>query len=241
MPEGWVIQAAAEFWAVAPGGGAFPRDVARAVPWALPAAVCAIPELWLTGVQRYLQALGIPHYFPDPDRRLRGCLVAYAGRGLMFVDAEDSEDERRYTVAHEVGHFVADYLDLRRATLRRLGPAGLEVLDGLRAPTAAERFRAALAGQRLAAHVHLMDREGAELEARSRADRLAVELLAPEAEALDRLAGAGATAPALALRAAFGLPPAVAATYARWLAPPAAGVSGGWLLDGLRRRTSVSR
>lgn len=230
MPEGWVTQAVLEFWAAAPSGMALARDVMRAAPWALPVTVSLVPRLSVSAVERRLSVMGIPYSFACADRRLHGCLVAYAGRGIILVDASDLEDERRYTTAHEVGHFIADYLEPRRRTARRVGPAGIEVLDGVREATPADRFRAALAGQRLEVHTHLTGRRDGEPAAESRADRLAVELLAPEDDALARVAATPDADSALVLHAAYGLPPVVAARYARWLTPPAAAAPGAWLL-----------
>jgi hypothetical protein len=235
MPEGWVLGAATVFWRDAAGSLAFPRDIEGAAPWALPVTVNPVRGLRAAELQGRVAALGLPPLAAAPHRRLHGCLLARAGAGWIYVEETDTEDERRYTVAHEVGHFIADYLEPRRRVLESIGPAALVVLDGVRQATLSERLRAVMAGDRLEAFVDLMGRDESAPDAESRADRLAVELLAPEEAAEARLAAHPDADPALVLRAAFGLPPAAARTYARWLRPPPAAVPGDWLLDRLAR------
>src|SRR5205814_1009729 len=117
---------------------------------------------------------------------LRACLVAHGGHGFAFIDASDCEDERRFSLAHELAHFLHDYLEPRRRIVQLVGLSALEVLDGYRAPTADERVHAVLSQTTVGCHVHLLDRdrEGQMLsravtDAESGADRLAFELLAP--------------------------------------------------------------
>jgi hypothetical protein len=244
MPEGWALKAAADFWEASQTPRSslqFPRNIARAVPWALPVSIVRVGGLRVAALQQRIATLGLPPLAASSGRRLHGCLVAHRGSGLIYVDESDSEDEQRYTVAHEVGHFIADYLEPRRHALETIGPAALEVLDGTRQASLSERLRAVIAGDRLVAFVDLMGREESAPDAESRADRLAVELLAPEEAAEAQLAADPDADPALVLHAAFGLPPAVARSYARWLRPPIAALPGDWVLDRVRRRLTDQR
>jgi hypothetical protein len=239
MPEGWVLSAASRFW-TSPRAAAlsreFPRDIARVAPRVCSLAVTPVDHLTVAHLQQRVAMLGLPPLVASAGRRLHGGLVASEGVGFIFVDAADSEDERRYTVAHELGHFISDYLEPRRHTLETHGPAALEILDGRRDATFSERVRALVAGDRLVAHVDLMGRDESAPDAESRADRLAMELLAPEEEAEIALASDPHADPAMVLRRAFGLPPAVALSYARWLRPPAPVIPGDWVLAHLERR-----
>src|SRR5207249_2805502 len=92
------------------------------------------------------------------DRPLRAALVAHGGKGLVFLDGTDPDDERRYSLAHETAHFLIAAWWPRLRAERKLGPASLEVLDGRRSPTRTERIDAALAGLALGTRVHLMER-----------------------------------------------------------------------------------
>jgi hypothetical protein len=105
------------------------------------------------------------------------------------------------------------------------------VLDGVRAPTPEERLAGILGGLHLGTYTHLIERSEvgtvdrvAVVEAEDRADRLALELLAPREAVLAQLAGrlpptrwpAGAAVEAacVVLMRDFGLPRVPARRYA---------------------------
>lgn len=162
------------------------------------------------------------------DRPLRGALYATPDAGFIFLDGSDPGDERRFSFAHEVAHFLLEYVEPRRRAALRLGPHALDALDGHRPASAEDRIDAALAGVDLEPQLHLLDRSPgllpatrAAAQAEARADQLAVELLAPVG-LVQRLRPARAGIAELAgwLREQFGLPGVVATAYARQLAPP---------------------
>jgi hypothetical protein len=114
--------------------------------------------------------------------------VARAGVGILFHDSEEGEPEQRFTLAHEVAHFVLDHWLPRVRALRVFGEEILPVLDGVRPPTPEESMTALFERVSLKVHVKLMDRDrsglystGKVVESEQRADRLALELLAPAA------------------------------------------------------------
>jgi hypothetical protein len=226
----WVADLAAGFWAAAGDPPPFPRDLREPARWAFPFAVVEVHGLSVAGVFRWLADRDIPVPVDEPDRPLRACLYARSDRGFAFVEAADDPAERRFSVAHELAHFLRDYWRPRRAAERQLGRAVLEVLDGLRPPTADERLAAVLRNRPIGPHVHLLRRDGcgrpptaAEREAEAAADRLAFELLAPAAA----VEGPGGR-PGLVGRLVgeFGLPPAPAGRYAAILVPEAAAAGG---------------
>jgi hypothetical protein len=164
----------------------------------------------------------------DVDRALHGCLVARAGRGVLFLDAGDEEAERRFTLAHEIAHFILDQMLPRLHALRVFGERIAPVLDGTRQPTHEEMLSAVLERVHFGLQVHLMRRGpgGAVCdwdaeESEQRADRLALELLAPAQVAtarLRRLLGTDDVAgrerrAAEHLADLYGLPPDVASSY----------------------------
>jgi hypothetical protein len=223
-PPVWAAELAGRFWAVAGPPPPFPRDLTAAAPAALPLRVVSLPALRLDGVRAWLARAGLRCPTDEPDRPLRACLVTRAGVGFVFLDADDPPDERRFSLAHEVAHFLRDYDAVRRAAAARLGPAVLEVFDGQRPATAEERLHAVFRGVPVAAHVHLLRRDDAgrprseaERQAEAAADRLAFELLAP-AELFPEPGDAGALRAKLEVD--FGLPAAAAAAYAALLGPP---------------------
>jgi hypothetical protein len=220
-----VEELASDFWRRAGGPPAYPRNPEPGVLYGLPLAIVKIPRLRAGGVDAWFAARGRPHGAHIKDRQLRGCLFAAGGRGVIFVDAADPADEQRFSLTHEAAHFITDYLRPREVVLRRMGEGIADVLDGKRRPTRAERIDGLLVGVSLGVHRHLMDRgeEHARRIARSesRADRLALELLAPRADVVRRVRSAGgswASATEI-LVGRFGLPRAVAAGYAESLGP----------------------
>jgi hypothetical protein len=130
-----------------------------------------------------------------------------------------------------LAHFLRDYWQPRRQACRRLGNQVLEIFDGRRKATAAERVDALLARAQVGFHVHLLERDAAlgltieVARAEEAADLLAYELLAPA----DMIEGScrqwqrpiGQVELAELLRREFGLPLLPARAYAAVLLPAA--------------------
>ncbi|MEM6314082.1 MAG: hypothetical protein AAF743_08340, partial [Planctomycetota bacterium] len=74
--------------------------------------------------------------------------------------------------------FLLHHEAVRAAAVDVAGVAILEVLDGDRPPTTAERLTGVLTATAIGPHVHLMRADG-EHRAEGQADALALELLAP--------------------------------------------------------------
>jgi hypothetical protein len=213
--ESWVR----DFWAGTAWHDTFPREIDQAAPLKLPLIIAKQAPINAQVARNWLQQRGIAVPLPHDQRDLYGCLVARSGHGFIFVSNADSPEEQRLTIAHEVAHFLADYLLPRQQVIQALGPQMAEVLDGSRPPTPAERAAAILSHVRLGAHVHLLPRPGidagndrtvAHLE--DRADRLALELVAPQAcirdvlDALSARQGITSEIARAALARRFGLP-----------------------------------
>jgi hypothetical protein len=222
----WVSEAAGEFWAAAGGEEGFPRELRGPIARALPLAVVLLPRLRVSAVDDWLRRQGIACAVGARDRWLRACLVARRGQGIAFVDGTDPEDEQRYSLAHELAHFLRDYSRPRAMAAAKLGPGVLAVLDGERPARPEERVDALLARTPIGLHVHLMarDAEGgiadaAIAAAEADADRLAYELLAPGERVLS---GGERDVAALAgeLVAGYGLPAGAAERYAAELVGP---------------------
>jgi hypothetical protein len=223
----WLAHAVETFWGEHEPPSEFPRDLELPLLTGLPVALVELPGLSVGSLARWLAERHLPALAPAIDRRLRACLLAYAGVGVIFVDSSDTPAQRRVSLGHEAGHFIVDYLLPRQeVALRR--PELLEVLDGLREPTADERMDAAAFDVPIGVHAHLLERtpdgHWRDLEAghgEHHAERIALELLAPQQVVLERVQQAGLDSIeelAALLEAEFGLPPATAAGYARQLA-----------------------
>ncbi len=223
-PPVWVTDLAGRFWAAAGEPPAFPRDLEDAVASLGGITTVRRGGLRVCAVVEYCLARKVPAAFAGPDRPLRAALHCWAGVGTVFLDRDDPPDEQRFSFAHELAHFLRDYLAPRRQVAKALGPAAVEVLDGIRPPTPAERLHAVLRNRPLTPHCHFMSRDPAgrperddDRRAEADADRLACELLAP-AELLHDMNDRGELV--RRLTAEFGLPASVAAEYAVQLLPP---------------------
>jgi hypothetical protein len=233
----WAVEAAEQFWRQAGTPPAFPRDLRPAVAHALPLSVTYLPRLRTSDVDAYLRRRGVACALAAGSRPLHACLIAYRESGFVFVDGADLPDEQRFSLAHEVAHFMHDHLRPRRQAAARLGASALEVLDGRRAATAAERYGAILRDISLTPFVHLTERSingdilaAAIEEAESAADLLAYELLAPADGVIECCTDAASAA--RELEEMYGLPAGPARRYAALLFPDAGDAA---LLRGLQR------
>ena len=220
---------AIDFWARSGVKMPFPRVLEPAVFVVLPLAVVRLPRLRLRTAVEWLNRHGIAHCNDASDRPLHGYLIARAGLGAIFLDGTDPHDEQHFSLAHEVAHFLCDYLRPRSLVIRALGSAIEQVLDGLRSPTAEERLAGVLRGVPLGVYTHLGRRSSHGhiedpqiLHVEDMADQLALELLAPLAGVVasvrNRLPlrnGQSEDAVVSLLRERYGLPKGIAQVYAR--------------------------
>lgn len=190
-----IEDAAKAFWKSAGGRRKFgsPIDLERAVAIALPLGICQMPALSTAKVTAVLERIGTIPWSARPDRQLRGCLVADLGVGLVFLDGDDPADEQRYSLAHEIAHFLLHYLLPRRQVIEVLGPDMMAVLDRVRQPTGGERLSSALRDVVLEPFRHTMARteDGNPTHVRTQrieaeADKLAIELIVPATELRSR-------------------------------------------------------
>lgn len=220
----WLHQAVEAFWAD-DASDRFPRDLELEAITRLPVALVELPRLRTDGITDWLAEHESPLDIHVAPRPLRAALIAYAGVGVIFIDAMLDPGERLIGIGHEIGHFLNDYL-VPRATVERTAPELLEVLDGLRPPTRDDAVTALLARVPLGVHTHLLSRAtrgeyGSPETERSedQAARIAWELLAPQ-EAVAEAAGdlGNEFTVTRTLQSRFGLPSEAARAYARYLA-----------------------
>jgi hypothetical protein len=217
----WAWELARAFRAEASALSLFPFDLRSALPWAFPLIVEERPQLSVVSVSRRLKMAGC--IAPgEKDRPLRACLVARREGGWIFLDADDAPDEKAFSQAHEVAHFLRHHWQPRRLAAA-LGPSALRAFDG-ETPADGDRLRAALRGTALRPYAHLMHRGPAYVlpavhAAEEEADILADELLAPEEEVRARANNRGEAEEVLV--GTFGLPAGEAKKYAGRLFPTA--------------------
>jgi len=187
MLESRLLRIAEKFWEAAPEiEHVFPRDIESAIAWSVPLFIVRVPNLWVHNVETYLRQRQLPTLIGAADRPLHGCVIATRGKGLIVVDGTDVPQDLRFTIAHEVAHFLLDYYEPRQRVLEKLGSHVEEVVDGQRPPTSDERVDGLLANTPVGLYAHFMHRDDAGagsssvLDAERLADRLAFELIAPE-------------------------------------------------------------
>lgn len=222
-------EAVSLLWARCGGDANFPRNISSKVELGLPVTIVPLLRLTLRAVEQWLGERKIPFRFMCHSRAVRGCLIAFGGRGLIFVDSADSPDEQRFTVAHEAAHFLIDYWLPRQRAMEKFGEGIAQVFDGQRPATVEERFDALLENIHVGVYTDLMERDPAAVnpevsEVENRADSIAVTLLAPMDDVLSVVQVSGERSyesrvktMRAALSERFGLPEAVAQSYCKFL------------------------
>ncbi|NMO17425.1 ImmA/IrrE family metallo-endopeptidase [Pyxidicoccus fallax] len=222
MTARWLEEAVEACGSTAPPQ--FPRNLATEIPRRLPVTVVPLPQLTADAVHVWLRRRGLNHQVAEGSRAFHGCMVARAGVGILFHDSREGVAEQRFTVAHEVAHFVLDHWLPRQRALRVFGEDIRPVLDSLRAPTPEEALTALFERVPLGVQVKLMDRgpsglfsNGKVAESERRADLLAQELLAPSALVMPLVREVSEDEGVSRVMFRFGLPGEVARTYVQML------------------------
>lgn len=213
------------FWGQAGLKEPFPRTLEMPTIWALPVAVVRLPRLCVAEVEEQLSRYGFLWNGPEPSLSLRGFMLATRGRGFLLINGSDPPAEQRYSLAHEVAHFLLDYHLPRLDAIDKMGIGIVDVLDGVREPTLYERVHASLAAAHIGTYEHISQPGLSLPDVEDRADTVAVELLAPADDVWRRChplvngnsREVGAQLVQRLLSTDFGLPEFAAAATARLL------------------------
>jgi len=181
-----IRQIAQDFWSSTPVKYTTPCNLAHAAQSIFPISITSFPNLALEPVRLWFESRNIPLPVRHGGRRLRACLVAYEGMAMIFLDGTDPEHERRFSLAHELAHFILEYHLARLEAASVLGEGIIPVLDGKREATIEERLTGIFSGIDLGPFIHTMDRTedggipSVEIQdSENLADLLALELVAP--------------------------------------------------------------
>jgi hypothetical protein len=190
----WVSELSSTFWSLVGTEEPFPRNLRGSLSLGVPLSVVYIPALRVESIRKWLAQNKISCPLEVSDRRLRACLLTRFGRGLIFIDSADSLTEQRFSLAHEIAHYLKDYWKPRQEAVQQLGESILEVFDGKRQANTRELIHSVLAKVPINVHMHMMERDprgflsSGVKRAETDADRLAFELLAPSSRVLNDVA-----------------------------------------------------
>lgn len=186
-----ITRIARDFWSLTGKKYSPGCDIIGAVHLVLPVDIISLSELSLVKIERWLLERGVGLSIEADNRVLHGFIITHAGSGIIFINGTDSEEERRYTIAHEISHFILDYKIPRDKAIAKMGNQITEVLDGLRNATVEERIDGLLGDIRVQPYTHLLEKTGdgsfnsvTVFDAENEADSLAVELLAPNSNVI---------------------------------------------------------
>lgn len=164
-----------------------PRPIEEAVIRNFPVSIVKLRSLSYESLNKWLTDRDLAGVLPHYTGSLLGGIFAFKGDAFLFVDAKLPSYEMRYTIAHEVGHFLFDYHYKRQKAKATVGEKAEEILDGTRRATLGERVDAILLGVDLRPYYHLHSEQNCisitrgQIEtAEDNADYLADELIAPE-------------------------------------------------------------
>ena len=184
-----------DFWALIGTRQSFPCDIRTAISLTQPLFIIDIPKLSISKIQSYLQSRGISLRLKTDSKNLYGFTLIRKDCGYIFVNGSDTECEKRFTLAHELAHYLLDYFLPRKKAVDNFGEHILEVIDGERKPTTEERIHSIISYTSLSLYVHILDRSeicGLDRmtiwKCEEEADLLALEILAPREYVLNDIA-----------------------------------------------------
>lgn len=175
------------FWTDSGLKSDYPRKIEEAVLRNFPISIVKIETLAYEPLKCWFEERELFNVLPTFSGNLLGAIFAFKGNALLFVEATLPSQELRYTIAHEVGHFLFDYHFKRKRVQETVGVNAEEILDGTRVASLGERVDAILLGVDLKPYYHLLAEQkcisisrGQIESAEDNADFLADELIAPE-------------------------------------------------------------
>lgn len=192
-----LIALTADFWDRAGPPPPYPRNLDEVILLTTPIWIVHLKDLRPSSARCWLHQRGLELPLTVAERALDGCILAFRGQAVIFLEAALDPAYHRVILAHEFAHYLAEYERPRLQVVRRLGESVLPLLDGHRPATAAEMLAGALAGVSLGAHIHFMERtfDPRCLSATARVERvaneLACELLAPRQDVCQEMSQRG--------------------------------------------------
>lgn len=182
---------AREFWSTTDEKYRVNFDIAGAVEHLPAIDVIHIDRLSPGKVEDWLKDMSIEIQFGVNDRNLHGILFIRNEHACMFLDKADSETQQRFTIAHEMSHYLLDYQLPKERAMLELGTGIKEVLNGNVKATEYQLVLSLIKGVDIEPYTVLIEKKGqgsfsswTNYNAENEADYLALELLAPRARVI---------------------------------------------------------
>lgn len=190
---------AREFWATSYAEFRYNYDIIKVVESSPNVHLIRIPQLNPTKITSWLTSRKIDIPVENNDRSLDGALLIQNGTVIMFIDTAENDIRQRYTLAHQVSHFLLAYQMPKERAIIKLGKEIAAALkDDTEAPVT-QLVQSALQGMTGAAYTLLIEKsedafpsDRLNLLPESPADTLALELLAPRYQIIQETASASA-------------------------------------------------
>lgn len=224
---------AREFWSTVEPAYRSNFDIVSAVDASLTIDLVAVKQLSLRKIESWLASRTITIEIDVNDRSLHGALLIRGNSVLMFVEDAEDELQQRFTVAHEVSHFLLDYQVPKERAILALGKEIEDVLNGNLPANNTQLALSVIKGINIDPYTFLIEKTGngsflnwANFNSENEADYLALELLAPRTKVINetvsstkRLTYSQFTRNSLELlKGKYGIPAEIARQYASELA-----------------------
>lgn len=186
MTNDYIEQVAADFWNKSYVNYKPSPDLQRAISNLLNVDVITLGKLSIQKILDWFQQHQIPFKIESDERLLHGFLIAQSGVAFIFINGTDCPEERSFTLAHEIAHFIIETYIPTQQAIKKFGPSILPVLNGERSATISEQLTGVLSNISLKPYIDILDTKDLSgfdrlniWSSEKLADQLAIELLAP--------------------------------------------------------------
>jgi len=177
---------AREFWSTVDQNYHENYDIISAVDTSPTIDLIKIKNLSISKIEEWLIAIGLKDNFDIPDRRLHGVLIIKGDSVAMFIEDDENPIQQRFTVAHEVSHYLLDYQIPKEKAILALGKEIEDVLNGNLPANNTQLALSVIKGINIDPYSFLIEKTGngsfedwKNFNSENEADYLALELLAP--------------------------------------------------------------
>lgn len=121
---------ARKFWATTQAEFRYDYDIVKAVESSLNVHLIRMQQLNPTKIISWLASHNMDIPFESKATHLNGALLIKNDNVIMFIDAAENAVQQRYTLAHQVSHFLLNYQMPKERAIMTLGKEIAQVLSG---------------------------------------------------------------------------------------------------------------